>query len=87
MQISAVSERHANGGPGECILSRVEDALPALLVTNVARRRANQTRNSVLLHVLTHINSCHGTFVIKQLYRQTLRKFGFTNTRWTQEKE
>ena len=37
MQISAVSERHANGGPGECILSRVEDALPALLETHRGR--------------------------------------------------
>lgn len=37
MQISVGSERHTNGGPGECILSRVEDALPALLETHRGR--------------------------------------------------
>ena len=31
MRIFCTSERHANGGPGEFILSRAEEALPALL--------------------------------------------------------
>jgi DNA modification methylase len=31
MRVNCISERHANGGPGEFILARAEDALPGLI--------------------------------------------------------
>ena len=37
MRLDATSERHANGGPGEFILARVEEALPILLESHRGR--------------------------------------------------
>ena len=37
MRVNAVCERHANGGPGEFILARAEEALPALLESHRGR--------------------------------------------------
>ncbi len=40
--------------------------LPALLVADVSRRRADQPGDRVLLHVLRHIEAHHGALVIKE---------------------
>src|ERR1043165_9681457 len=41
--------------------------LPALLVTDVARRRADETRDGVALHVLRHVDAHHGVLVVEQV--------------------
>src|SRR5580698_4027047 len=40
--------------------------LPTLLVADVSGRRADQTGNSMLLHVFGHIDADHGALVVKK---------------------
>jgi len=39
--------------------------LPAFLVTDVARRRADESRNRVLLHIFAHVDPDHGLLVVE----------------------
>ena len=59
--------------------------LTALIVTNIAGRRTNQTGHRVLLHVLGHIQTNHGVFIPKDCLSQRFAQLCFTNTGWTQE--
>src|SRR6266851_2559054 len=44
--------------------------LPALFVSYIARRRADEARHGVLLHVLAHVNADHQFFVVEEKLRK-----------------
>ena len=52
--------------------------LSALVVSHISRRRTNQTRHGVLLHVLTHIDTHHVGLIIKQCLCQGLCQLRLT---------
>ena len=59
--------------------------LPALFISDVSGRRANQPRNRMLFHVLGHVNAYQGVFVVKEKFRQRPRQLSFSDTRRPQE--
>ena len=61
--------------------------LTAFVVPDVARRRADQTRHGVLLHVLTHVDANHRPLVVEQEVGEGAREFGLADARRTQEQE
>src|SRR5699024_5877422 len=61
--------------------------LTAFLITNISWRRSDQTGDGVLLHILTHIDTDHVVFIIKQGLCKGLCKLMLTNTGRTQEEE
>ena len=54
--------------------------LTAFFVSDVTRRRTDQTRNRVLLHVFAHINANHCVLVIEEELGQCPGEFGFSNS-------
>ena len=61
--------------------------LPAFFVAHVSRRRADQPRHGVLLHVLGHVDAHHRVLVIKQKLGQRPRQFGFADAGRAQKDE
>ena len=61
--------------------------LAALVVTDVARRRADQPRHRVLLHVLGHVDPDHRGFVVEQELGERARQFGLADAGRSQENE
>ena len=61
--------------------------LSTLVVTDVAGRRTDEPRDSVLLHVLRHVDADHRVVVAEQELGKGASKLGFTNTRWAEEDE
>ena len=61
--------------------------LTAFFVSYISRRRSDQTRYRIFLHVLTHIDSYHILLIIKQSGCQCLGKFCLTNTGRSKEQE
>ena len=61
--------------------------LTALLVTDIAGCRADQTRNAVLLHVLGHIDPDHILLIVKQGSCKCLGKLCFADTGRSEEQE
>src|ERR1700680_939910 len=61
--------------------------LPALFVTDVSRRRADQLRDRVLLHELGHVEADQSLFGAEHELRQSARDFGFADARGAQEQE
>ena len=61
--------------------------LAALFVADVARRRADQPRYGVLLHVLAHVDAGQGAFVIEQPGGQRLGQFGLADAGRAEEDE
>ena len=61
--------------------------LATLLISYISRRRSNQSGYRILLHVLTHINSDHILFIIKQILCQSFGKLCLTYTCRTKEQE
>ena len=59
--------------------------LTTFIVTNIARRRADQTGNSMLLHIFAHIDTDHITLVVKQNLSQRLRQLRLADTGRPQE--
>ena len=57
--------------------------LPAFFVADVARRRADQPRDRVLLLVFGHVDADHGVFVVEQEVGEGAGELGFTDTRRT----
>ena len=64
-------EQHHRIGPAPNRLGE----LPGLIVTNVARRRADHPRHGVLLLVLGHVDSHHRLFVVEQELGQRAGEF------------
>ena len=61
--------------------------LSALVVTDISRRRTDQTRHAVTLLVLAHVDTGQHVVVVEEELGQRLRQLGLTYTRRTQEDE
>ena len=57
--------------------------LAALVIADVARRRAYKTRHGELLHILRHIKAHEVMLIIKKALRQRLCKLCLADTRRT----
>ena len=53
----------------------------AFLIAHISRRCTDQTSHRVLFHELTHINTDHGIFRIKEEFSQGFGQFSLTDTR------
>ena len=49
--------------------------LTTFLISYISGRRSDQTRDRILLHVLTHIDTYHIILIVEQCCRQTLGQF------------
>ena len=61
--------------------------LAALVITDVAGRRANQARDGMLLHVLRHVEADHGLLVVEEKLRKRTGRFRFAHASGTEEDE
>src|SRR3954469_5727653 len=61
--------------------------LAPLVVSDVARRRADEPRHGVLLHVLRHVDAHHRVLVAEQELGERARQLGLTHARRAQEDE
>ncbi len=61
--------------------------LPAFVVANISRRRANQPGHGVFLHVLAHVDAHHGLLVVEQELGQRPRGLGLAHARRPEEDE
>ena len=59
----------------------------ALLVSDIARRRADQARNRMLFHVFRHVDADQRIFIVEQIFRQRLGQFGLSDARRAEEHE
>ena len=53
--------------------------LSALVVTDVTRRRSDQPRHGVLLHVFAHVEPDDGILVVEEKFGQRLAQLGFAH--------
>src|SRR5439155_1815561 len=61
--------------------------LAALFVADVARRRSDELRNRVLLHVLRHVEANQALLATEQESGERAGDFGFADARGSQERE
>ena len=61
--------------------------LTALLVADVARRRADEARHGVLLHVLRHVDADHRPLVVEQEVGERARQLGLADAGGAEEQE
>ena len=57
----------------------------AFIVADISGRRADQAGNGMLLHIFRHIDAGHGTFIVKQEFRQGLAQFRLAHAGRAQE--
>ena len=55
--------------------------LPALVVAHIARRRADQPRDRVLLHVLAHVDAHHRLLIVEHELSQRPRRLRLAHAR------
>ena len=61
--------------------------LPSFLEADIAWRRANQPGDSVLLHVLGHVDAHHRLLVVEEEFCERTRRLGFADTGRAEENE
>ena len=61
--------------------------LAALLVADVARRRADEPRHRVLLHVLRHVDAHHRPLVVEEEVGERARELGLADAGRAEEQE
>ena len=61
--------------------------LTALFITDVTRRGTDQTRDGVLLHVLTHVDTHQSGLVVEEELRQRLGQLGLADARGAQKEK
>ena len=61
--------------------------LTALFITDISRRRADQTADAELLHIFGHIDTHHVALVVKQSLCQRLGKLGLADACGAKEQE
>ena len=76
-------EEHHRIGPSPNRLGET----PALFVPHVSRRRTDQSRDRVLLHVLAHVDADHRLLGVEEERRQRLAEFGLAHSGGTEEEE
>ena len=60
---------------------------PALVIADIARRRADQTADRVFLHEFRHVDAHHRVVIVKKILGHGLGQFGFPNPGWPEEEE
>ena len=80
--LDLVEEHH-----GERLAAHGLGELAAFVVADVARRRADEARHRVLLHVLRHVELDHRALVTEQELGERLGGLGLADTRRPQEDE
>ena len=61
--------------------------LAALFITDISRRRTDQTADAELLHIFGHVDAHHVALIVKQSLCQRLGQFGLADTGGAQEQE
>ena len=61
--------------------------LAAFVVAHVAGRRADETRDGVLLHVLAHVDADHGLLVVEEKLGEGAGGFGFAHAGGAEKNE
>ena len=61
--------------------------LPALVIADIPRRRADQPRHRVLFHVLAHVDANHAVFAVEKRVGQGARQLGLANAGRPQKNE
>ena len=61
--------------------------LTTFIISNVSRRRTDQTSGTELLLIFTHINTRHHILIVEQIIRQGLCQLRLTNSGCSQEDE
>ena len=61
--------------------------LTALIVTNISRRRSDQTGDGEFLHILAHIDAHHIVLIIEKVGGKCPCQFGLADTGRTKEQE
>ena len=61
--------------------------LAAFVIADVSRRRADETRNAVLLAVLAHVDAHHRALVVEEVRRKCFRELRLTDTGGAEEQE
>ena len=61
--------------------------LAAFVKADVARRRADETRDGVALHILTHVDAHHRGLVVEEELSEGARGFGLADARGAEEDE
>src|SRR3546814_9746952 len=59
----------------------------ALFIADIARRRADEPRNAVLLHELGHVDADHRIIVVEQETCERLGQLGLADARGAEEEE
>ena len=59
----------------------------ALLISDIARRRADEPRDAMLFHKLGHIDADHRIVIVEQERSERLRQFSLADARWPKEQE
>ena len=77
-----IKQHHAVGPPPHRF-----GQLPALVVSDVTRRRANQPRHGVLLAILAHVDANHRLFGVKQKLGERLARLGLAHARGPKKQE
>ena len=83
MRLFDLVEEHDLVGPAPNRLGQ----RPTFVITDIAGRRANQTRYGVLLHIFRHVEPDHGAVIIEQVTCKRLGQLGLANARGSQEHE
>ena len=80
--LDLIQQQHRVGAPSHRFRQ-----LTTLLVAHISRRRTDQSRHSVALHELTHIEPHQGFVFIEQGRRQGLGQFGLADAGGAKEQK
>src|SRR6202043_1832956 len=61
--------------------------LASFFIADVARRRADQAGDRVLLHVFGHVDAQQGALVVKKKLGKGAGEFSFTDAGWAKKNE
>src|SRR5438045_1310116 len=61
--------------------------LPTFVVPHISRRRSDQTRNRMLLHILRHVDADHIVLIVEQEFRESTRELSLANSGWSKKDE
>ena len=80
--LDLVEQHHLIGPPPHRFGERA-----ALVIADIARRRADQPRHRMLLHVFGHVEADHRGLVVEQIFGQRLGQLGLADAGRAQEHE
>src|SRR5262245_35413520 len=61
--------------------------LPTFLIADIARRRTDEPRDGVLLHVLGHVDAHHRVLVVEEKFGERARRLRLSDARGPEEDE